>query len=81
SGEPVQQGVIAVRLHWYLQMAGQQVYIPGYGFARILDVGGGIPGEYWIDLGYSDEDYVSWHQYVTLYFLTPIPETIPWILP
>jgi hypothetical protein len=49
------------------------VYVPGYGIATILDVGGGIPGRPWIDLGYSDSDYVSWHQWVTVYFLSPPP--------
>lgn len=81
SGKPVQRGVVAVTLQWYRQMAGQQVYVPGYGSAVIADVGGGISGRYWIDLGFSDADYESWHQTVTVYFLTPLPAVIPWILP
>jgi 3D (Asp-Asp-Asp) domain-containing protein len=81
SGAPLQRGIIAVSTPWYRDMAGQSVYIPGYGRAVIGDVGGGIPGEYWIDLGFSDEDYESWHSNVTLYFLTPVPPAIPYILP
>ncbi len=81
SGLPVQHGVIAVSSAWYSWMVGQRVYIPGYGIAVVADIGGGIPGKYWIDLGYSDSDYVAWSQTVTMYFLTPIPKSIPWILP
>lgn len=81
SGLPVTQGVIGVIRSWYNQMVGQQVYVPGYGSAVIADIGGGVPGKNWIDLGFSDADYVSWHQDTMLYFLTPVPQTIPWILP
>jgi len=81
SGLTVQQGIVAVTRTWYSWMVGQKVYIPGYGVAVIADVGGGIPGRYWVDLAYSDADYVSWSQSVTMYFLTPVPQNIPWILP
>ena len=56
------------------------VYVPGYGFAIIADVGA-LSSKPWIDLGYSDDDYEPWSQNVTMYFLTPIPESIPWTLP
>jgi 3D (Asp-Asp-Asp) domain-containing protein len=62
-------------------MALQRVYVQGYGHATIGDSGGGIPGTYWIDLGYSDEDYVGWHSWTTLYFLPPIPAWYPVVLP
>jgi resuscitation-promoting factor RpfB len=81
NGTPVKRGVIAVTLAWYRMMVGQGVYIPGYGSAVIADNGGGIPGRYWIDLGFTDADYESWHQTVTMYFLTPVPSFIPPILP
>ncbi len=83
SGARLQKGVIAVTVPWYRSMKGMQVYVPGYGFGRILDTGGGIPGRPWIDLGYSDDDYVSWHQWTTLYFLAPPPppEEILYVLP
>jgi len=81
SGLPLRHGIIAVTRAWYSWMLGQRLYVPGYGIGVIADVGGGVPGRYWIDLGYSDEDYQPWHQYVTVYFLTPVPSAIPWILP
>ena len=82
SGKPVQKGVIAVTLSWYRYMKGMAVYIPGYGFATIEDVGAGLPNQNWVDLGYSDEDWVGWGQFVTIYFLAPppSPEYIMWIL-
>ena len=81
SGMLLQKGVVAVTLPWYRLFRGARVYIPGYGVGVIGDVGGGIPGVYWMDLGYSDEDYVSWAQTVTVYFLTPVPANVPPILP
>jgi uncharacterized protein YabE (DUF348 family) len=81
SGIPLEKGVVGVTLAWYRLFAGARVYVPGYGIGIIGDNGGGIPGKYLIDLGYSDEDYVAWHQNVTVYFLTPIPPNIPAILP
>ncbi len=80
SGKQLQKGMIGVIRSWYNMMRGQQVYIPGYGFATIEDIGAGVSGSHWIDLGYSDDDWVSWHQNVTVYFLTPIPANIMWIL-
>jgi len=81
SGLTVQHGVIAVTRSWYNLMVGQRMYIPGYGIGVVGDIGGGVPGKYWIDLAYSDNDYVAWYHNVTAYFLTPVPENIPWILP
>jgi uncharacterized protein YabE (DUF348 family) len=72
-GLPVEKGVVAVIYDWFIPMGWHTVYVPGYGHAVIADVGGGIPGEYWIDLGYSDDDYVPWSEWVTVYFTTPIP--------
>ncbi len=81
SGLPVQRGVVAMTLDWYLALRGMRVYIPGYGIASIEDVGGGFPdGRPWIDLGYSDDDYQSWSGWVTVYFLAPAPAEIPWML-
>jgi uncharacterized protein YabE (DUF348 family) len=81
SGSPVTKGIIAVSAAWYPSMAGQRVYVPGYGYGIIGDSGGGIPGRYWIDLAYDDENYIGWHHWTTLYFLTPIPAYIPAVLP
>lgn len=81
SGLPLQKGTVAVSAAWYPSMALQRVYVQGYGFATIGDSGGGIPGTYWIDLGYSDDDYVGWHSWTTLYFLPPVPAWYPVVLP
>ena len=82
---PVQKGVVAVTPRWIsvpngYGMWGQSVYIPGYGRGVIADTGGGIPGTPWIDLAYSDDDYVSWNRWTTMYFLTPVPPWVPPIL-
>lgn len=81
SGQTVRKGLIGVTSAWYRQMVGQQVYVSNYGYGQIADVGGGIPGKKWIDLAYLDDDYVAWYHNTTLYFLTPVPTNIPWILP
>ncbi|NPV56835.1 MAG: DUF348 domain-containing protein [Anaerolineae bacterium] len=80
-GLPVKRGVVGVIRSWYNLMAGQGVYVPGYGPGIIADIGGGIPGKDWIDLGFTDEELEEWHHYVTMYFLTPVPAVIPYILP
>lgn len=81
SGTPLTKGVIAVTRAWYNGMAFQQVYVPGYGYGMIADTGGGIDGRYWIDLGFDNDNYESWHYWTTLYFLTPVPSYIPVVLP
>ncbi len=84
SGKPVQKGVVAFIYRWYRNMRGQPLYIPGYGYATVEDVGGGIPGKAWIDLGYSDAEFEQvanqWGRWVTVYFLTPVPSNIMYIL-
>lgn len=88
SGLPAGKGVVAVDPSLYASFAGQRLYIPGYGFAVIGDVGGGyiieqqlgISRKRWIDLGYSDAQYAQsggqWGRYVTVYFLVPVPPNI-----
>ena len=80
SGMKVQKGVVAVTSSWYNQFGGQSVYVPDYGKAVIGDVGGGIPGRYWIDLAYEDENFEGWSKETTLYFLTPVPANMVWVL-
>jgi len=82
SGAVLKKGIIAVTLEWYRYMQGLQVYIPGYGFGRIEDVGAGIPGKFWVDLGYRKKNYVPWHENVTVYFVAPPPppENIMYVL-
>lgn len=58
------------------------MYVPGYGIAKAGDTGGGIKGKF-VDLGYGDHDYRSWHWWSDIYLLTPVPPSnkIRWILP
>jgi len=80
SGKPVQKGVVAVKYSWYLNMQGQSLFIPGYGYATIEDVCGGCVGKPWIDLGYTDAQFQQeggqWGKYVNVYFLAPAPSNI-----
>lgn len=78
-GGLMQNGFVGVDLDYV--PCGTPLYIPGYGFAVAMDTGA-IDGA-WVDLGYLDEDYVPWHQFVTVYFLTPVPsaDNIAWIIP
>ncbi|MCC6299722.1 MAG: G5 domain-containing protein [Anaerolineales bacterium] len=80
SGATVKKGVAGMRLDWYLAMGGQPLYIPGYGFATVEDVCGGCVGKPWIDVAYSDADFVPWSSWVTVYFLTPVPSNIVYVL-
>lgn len=58
------------------------MYVPGYGTAIAGDTGGGVKGKF-IDLGFTDTDYESWHWWADIYLLTPVPPSykIRWILP
>lgn len=80
SGKSLRKGMVALRQSWYLNMQGQPLYIPGYGYATVEDVCGGCVGRPWIDLGYSDHDFEPWHSWVTVYFLTPVPPNIIHVL-
>jgi uncharacterized protein YabE (DUF348 family) len=80
SGKSLRKGMVAMRYDWYLAMGGQPLYIPGYGFATIEDVCGGCTGRPWIDLGYSDNNWQQWSSWVTVYFLTPVPQNIIYVL-
>lgn len=80
SGKALTKGMVAIDLN--VMPLGTPLYIPGYGFATAEDTGNGVKGK-WIDLGYEDSNYVSWHSNVTVYFLTPVPsaDRIKWVLP
>lgn len=83
SGLPLQKGMIGVTRNWYNMMRFQSVYVQGYGHGTIADIGGGglYFNHYWIDLGYSEADYQRWHNWTTMYFLTPVPGWYPAVLP
>jgi uncharacterized protein YabE (DUF348 family) len=57
-----------------------QVFVPGYGVGIMADTGI-LPRRLWIDLGYDDENYVSWSRYVDVYLLAPVPPKIEYLLP
>lgn len=83
SGAKLEKGIIAVTLNWYRLLRGHRVYVTGYGYGVIGDVGGGISGTPWIDLGFDDESFktgafVGW---VTMYLLMPAPANVPLVFP
>lgn len=57
------------------------MYVEGYGTGIMADTGGARSSPYWIDLGYSDEDFEGWHWYTDVYLLAPVPENINYLLP
>jgi uncharacterized protein YabE (DUF348 family) len=80
SGESLRKGMVGLRQSWYLAMQGQRLYIPGYGFGSVEDVCGGCVGKPWIDLGFNDSNFEPWHSWVTVYFLTPVPANVIYVL-
>ena len=88
SGRRAGKGVVAVDPALYAYLNGQRLYIPGYGYAVIGDVGGGYIVENnigvsrykWIDLGFDDGSIEDMSGWITVYFLAPAPATIPDVL-
>ncbi|MCA9912733.1 MAG: hypothetical protein KC496_05275, partial [Anaerolineae bacterium] len=78
-GERLRKGIVAANPNIIPYRA--NLFIPGYGLGVMADTGGARSTPYWVDLGYSDEDYVGWHQYVDVYLLTPVPQNIDYLLP
>jgi uncharacterized protein YabE (DUF348 family) len=81
SGTLIRKGSVAMVYPWYLLFAGENLYIPGYGYGTVEDNNGALTnalgGTYWVDLGYSLEDVIDWsNRYVTVYFLTPVPANV-----
>jgi resuscitation-promoting factor RpfB len=58
-----------------------EVYVPRYGRGVAGDTGAPRSHPYWIDLGYSDADWVGWHDWIDIYLLTPVPDEIDYLLP
>lgn len=80
SGDRMRTGVIATHLDTVPLRT--RVYVPGYGHGDILDTGFGLKPRM-IDLGYDDENWVSWRATVDMYWLwpPPDPDEITWMLP
>lgn len=78
-GETLRKGIVASdpRIIRYRT----NLFVPGYGLGLMADTGGPRSSPYWIDLGYSDEDYQPWSRYVDVYLLTPLPAQIDYLLP
>lgn len=85
SGLRAGRGVVAVDPSMYSYLQGQRVYIPGYGYGVIGDLGGGyiienligVSRYRWIDLGFDDNNIVDMSGWLTVYFLAPAPASIP----
>lgn len=78
SGLKLRKGLAGVDPHYIPYFT--RMYVPGYGMAMAADTGGGIAPR-WIDLAYPDDEYIAWHQYVTVYFLWPPPNNIVYMFP
>jgi 3D (Asp-Asp-Asp) domain-containing protein len=78
SGLPAGKGVAAVDPG--VIPFRSRIYVPGYGVAVAGDTGGGVRGRM-VDLGYPDDGYVHWSRAEDVYYLTPVPENITYILP
>ena len=78
SGKRLVKGLVAIDRS--LIPFGTMMYVPGYGYAEAADTGSGVIGR-WIDLGYEDDNWVSWSGNVTVYFLTPVPSSIVYVFP
>jgi hypothetical protein len=69
----------------YNYLQGARIYVPGYGYAVIGDIGGGylleesigVSRYRWIDLGFNDNNIVDMSGWQTVYFLAPAPASIP----
>ncbi|MBC7870587.1 MAG: hypothetical protein H7Y09_07085, partial [Chitinophagaceae bacterium] len=57
------------------------LYVEGYGTGIAADTGPRRVHPYWLDLGYSDADFVNWHEWVEVYLLLPIPDVVEYLLP
>ncbi len=78
-GMTLRKGIIAIdpRIIPYRT----NLYVPGYGQGIAADTGGPRSTPYWVDLGYSDEDWIPWSRWVEVYVLTPVPDEIDYLLP
>ena len=80
TGATLAKGIVAAKPHiipYYTE-----VYVPDYGLGVVRDTGAGPQSTpYWIDLGYSDHDWVTWGSYTWVYLLAPPPSEINYDLP
>ena len=80
TGASLAKGIVAAKPR--LIPYNTQVYVPNYGIGVVRDTGAGPSSTpYWIDLGYSDHDWVAWGGYTWVYLLAPPPAEINYDLP
>jgi 3D (Asp-Asp-Asp) domain-containing protein len=85
SGLRAGRGVVAMDRSMYNYLQGARIYVPGYGYAVVGDIGGGflieellgISRYRWIDLGFNDNNIVDMSGWHTVYFLAPAPASVP----
>lgn len=78
-GETLRKGIIGINPNIIRYRT--NMYVPGYGHGIAADTGGPRRSPYWVDLGYTDEDYVGWARWVDVYLLPPVPDNINYLLP
>ncbi len=82
SGRILQKGIVAFKRDWFNLFRDTRVFVPGYGIGIVADKGTYPYSDKWIDLGYTDADYVLWGaKKVTVYFLSPAPAGFTGVLP
>lgn len=79
TGKILKKGIVGIdpRLIPY----GTRLYVPGYGYGEAADTGAPRRSQYWIDLGYEDDDWVSWSRNVDVYLVPPVPDRVIYLLP
>jgi uncharacterized protein YabE (DUF348 family) len=78
-GETLRKGIIGINPNIISYRT--NMYVPGYGRGFAADTGGPRRSPYWVDLGYSDEDWVGWSRWVDVYLLLPVPDNVDYLLP
>lgn len=80
TGATLAKGIVAAKPH--IIPYHTQVFVPKYGLGVVRDTGAGPRSTpYWIDLGYSDHDWITWGGYTWVYLLHPPPGEINYDLP
>ncbi len=79
TGQRLTKGIVGIDPDLFPY--GTELYIPGYGIGVAADTGPDRGFSRWIDLGYDDENYEPWSQYVDVYVLAPVPDNIQYVIP
>ena len=79
TGQRLTKGIVGIDPDLFPY--GTELYIPGYGIGVAADTGPDRGFSRWIDLGYDDENFEPWSQYVDVYVLAPVPDNIQYVIP